>query len=157
MAQTLLHGGQDVCVLRGLDVDDPVGVESDAAQGGREQVAPFEAPQDRPLEPRQDAPDEQGRGGRMFAGETVLDELVQLSDGKTAPGKMPVDRPDAEGQGRPARTRGAIEIEHPPTQVLQARGTLRRARLDRVSAGANVLGTVVAGMVDLHGFMPCPE
>lgn len=63
MSQTLFHGEQDIRVAAGLDINHPVRMESREMQGGREQVTPPQAPQDRPLDARQNAGEEDRRTG----------------------------------------------------------------------------------------------
>ena len=55
MAQTFFHREQHVRIATRLDIDHPVGVQSCKMERGGEQVAPAQAPQDRPFGAREDA------------------------------------------------------------------------------------------------------
>lgn len=121
MPQGLLHGGQDLAVLPGLDVDDPVGIEPDGGERRREQVAPPQAPEHRAAPAGEDAGREQGRGRRMLAVDPALDAFVQRAERQPAPGQMPVDRLDPEGERRPRRPPRTVERHDPPAQIEQDR------------------------------------
>lgn len=45
MAKPLLHAGKDVFVVISLDVDDPVGLQTDLSKGRREEICLRNAPQ----------------------------------------------------------------------------------------------------------------
>jgi len=59
--QAFLHGEQHVRVAPRFDIDDPVGVQSREMKRRREQVAPAQAPQDRTIDAREDAGEEDRR------------------------------------------------------------------------------------------------
>ena len=61
--QAFLHGEQHVRVASRFDIDDPVGVQSREMKRRREQVAPAQAPQDRTIDARKDAGEEDRRAG----------------------------------------------------------------------------------------------
>ncbi len=113
MAERLLHGGQDFGILPGFDIDDPVGMEADSGEGGREKVATSEAPEDRALEPGEAAADEERRGRDMLRLEPALGEFVQGAERQPAPGEMRVQRLDAEGESATFRPRRAVERDDP--------------------------------------------
>jgi len=114
-----LHRGQDLGVLPGLDIDDPVGMQADPGEGGREQVAASEAPEDRPLEPGETAANEERRGRDMFRFEPALGEFMQGAKRQPAPGEMRVNRLDPEGESRPLRPCRSVERDDPTAQIGQ--------------------------------------
>ena len=77
MAGPILGDGEDMLLLPGLGVDQPVRVEAGGGQPRREQVARLEHPQDRALSAGENGCGEH-RGGRAV-GEVgaCADDLVQ--------------------------------------------------------------------------------
>lgn len=68
MPQALFHGREDLTILPRLDKDDPIGVEADAGEAGREQIAAAKAPEDRAFKPSDASGNKQRRNRRMFGG-----------------------------------------------------------------------------------------
>ncbi len=101
LAQALFHGAQHVALMKGLGVDDTIGVQARIHETGSEQIAPAEAPENRALQARGDAGGEEGRRAGKLGGRTGLDHLVQGPEGKAALGQMLIDGSNGEGQ-RPA-------------------------------------------------------
>jgi len=66
MAQSFLHRGEDFGVLPRLAIDDPVGVKSDASEGGRKKITAMQAPQNRTSKAGEDSGGKQ-RGDRGVA------------------------------------------------------------------------------------------
>ena len=120
MPQRLLHGGQNLGILPGLDIDDPVGVEPDGGEGRGEKVAAAEAPEDDAAHPCEEAPDEQGRGRDMLALGPALDEFMHLPERQPAPGEVPIERLDLEGQRAALRPGRAVESDDPAAEIGQS-------------------------------------
>lgn len=90
MAQTLFHRQQHVRVAAGFDMDDPIWMESCQMQGGREQVAPPQTPEDRTFDTRQDTGKEDRRARIVRQIETTR-YFVQSPCGDAAPRKARVE------------------------------------------------------------------
>ena len=96
------HGGQVVEPLR-LDMDQPIGMKTRQPQRGREQVAPAQAPEDRPRRPRQNPGEEYRRGG-VVREIRAPGDLMQRTPGDAAARQMAIERGQAEGDGGVARS-----------------------------------------------------
>ena len=116
LAQALFHSGQHVALMKGLGVDDTIGVQARIHETGSEQVAPAEAPENRALQARGDAGGEEGGRASELGGMPGLDDLVQRPAREAAARQMIIDRCDAEGQ-RPAGARADLKALDLPTQV----------------------------------------
>ena len=101
MAQRLLHHRRDR--PPGGDIENAVGAQPDIAQSRGVKIRPFGYPQNRPLQPGQNARRHQpGRRRKRLAG-TVIGQFMQSGQAQPAPGQMPVQGRDAEGQHGPGR------------------------------------------------------
>jgi hypothetical protein len=102
MTQPLLHRDQNRArgVTPGLDMQNPVRVETDMRQGGREEIALFGHPQHRARQARQNARYHQHSGGAMFQAWAGIRDVMQPTQTKAAAGQMAVDGVDFEGQNR---------------------------------------------------------
>lgn len=95
MAQALLHRQQHIGVAACLDMDNPVWMQAGQVQRRREQVAPSQAPEDRPLDPGEDA-GEEDRCRRVVAKLGAARNFVKRARREAASRQVPVDRRDAE-------------------------------------------------------------
>ena len=98
MARTFLHCRKHGTRLAGLDIDHPVRMQPHPGQSGCEKVAAAHAPQDRSLQPRQDAGDEQGGGGAMAGIARPARHFMQRAKRQPAAGQTRVDLVDPERQ-----------------------------------------------------------
>ncbi len=96
MAKAFLHRQQHICIASGFDMNHAVGMESGQVQCRCEQVAPAQAPENRPLDPGKDAGEKHCRAG-IVGKVGASRNLVECSGGKTATGQMAVDRLQAKG------------------------------------------------------------
>lgn len=95
MAKAFLHRQEDIGVAAGLDMDDPVGMKAGKTKGRREQIAPAQAPEDRPVEPCENAGEKDGRGC-IVAKIRAAGDLVQRAGQQPAARQPAVNFPDAE-------------------------------------------------------------
>ncbi len=84
MAQALLHHCEHILVPPAFGVEDPRRAKTGERKPRREQVAAAERPEDRPLQTRGDARDEQGRGRIVAELRPRAGDLVQRTDRKPA-------------------------------------------------------------------------
>ncbi len=63
MAQALLHREHDIGVAARFDIDHAIGAESGEVKRRREQVTPPQAPEDRPVDPGENAGQEDRGAG----------------------------------------------------------------------------------------------
>ena len=116
MAKAFLHRQQHICIASGLDMNHAVGMKSREVQCRCKQVAPAQAPENRPLDPGKDAGEKHRRAG--IVGKVGAScNLVECSGGKTATGQMAVDRLQAKGKGHMARP-GPFDPRYPRTQIF---------------------------------------
>ncbi len=120
MPERLLHGGQDLPILPGLDIDDPVGMEPDGGEGGREEVASAQAPENAAFEPGEAPADEEGRGRDMLGFEPAFGEFMQGAERQPPPGKVAVDGLDLESKRGPPRPGRTVEGDDPAAQIGQS-------------------------------------
>ncbi len=83
MAQAFLHRQQDVGVAARLDMDHSVRRQAGQVEGRGEQVAPAQAPEYRAVDPREDAGQEDRRGG-IVAKLGAAGDLVQRAGGEAS-------------------------------------------------------------------------
>jgi len=120
VAQAFLHCQQDIGIAARLDMDDTVGMKTSKVERGGEEVAPPQAPEDRPAEPRQDAGKEDG--GRGVIGElSAAGDLVQGACCNPAARQMGVDPLDPEREERVIRTR-ALDLRNARAQLIEDGG-----------------------------------
>ncbi len=89
MAEAFLHRQQHIAVAARLDVDHAVGVEPGQAERRGEQIAPAQAPEHRPIDPRQDASEEHG-SRRIIAKLRAASDFVKRAANQAAARKMVV-------------------------------------------------------------------
>ena len=95
MSKAFLDGRQHVHVAARLYKDDPVGMKSGEVKRRGEEIAPTQAPENRPVEARQDAGDEDGRGG-VVGQLGATGYLVQRTLREPMARQVPIDRLDTE-------------------------------------------------------------
>lgn len=117
MAQTFFHGGQHMRVAAGLDEDDPVGMEAGEMEGGREQIAPAQAPEYRAVEAGENAGEEDRRGG-IVGQVAATRHLMQRAGSYPAAGQMRVDVGYAEGEGGMTNAH-ALDLRDMRTQMIE--------------------------------------
>ncbi len=79
--QAFFDEGQDITVMGGLDIDDAIRMQTGPQQARGEEVAPGQAPENRPFEPGRDTGGEQGGGAGKLGSQSRLDNLVQGATG----------------------------------------------------------------------------
>jgi hypothetical protein len=109
MPQALFHGREDLAILPGLDKDDPIGVEADASETGREQIAAAKAPKDGTIKPSNASGHKHRRDSRVFGGKARPARLVQGAEGEASSRKVRIESRHAEGE----HSGGALAEVHP--------------------------------------------
>ena len=99
MAKAFLHREQHARIAACLDVYHPIGMQPGEMQRRGEQVAPAQAPEHRPLDPREDA-GEEDRGAGVVGQVGTAGDFMQRAGRETAAGQMTVERLDPERDGR---------------------------------------------------------
>lgn len=117
MAQAFLHREQHIGVAARLDMDHPVGMEAGKAERRGEQVAPAQAPEHRPIDPRQDSREEDG-GGRIVAKLRATSDFVKRAAGESAARQVTVYAVQPE---RNAAMAGAhpLDLRDTRTQMIE--------------------------------------
>jgi hypothetical protein len=95
--QALLHGEQHIGVAAGLHMDDPVGMQAGEVQRRGKQVTPAQAPEDRALQPCQDAAQEDRRA-RVVGQVGTAGNLVQRASDQATRREVPIDLGDTKRQ-----------------------------------------------------------
>lgn len=98
MAQPLLHHRQHQVIAAGFCKDHPVGMQPAPGQRRAIEIAPTQAPQHRPFQPRQHARDEQRRHRGSSEVGCRADHLMQRPQRQPAPRQAAVEREEAERQ-----------------------------------------------------------
>ena len=120
MAQALFHRQQHIGVAARLDVDHPVGMKPCEMERGSKQVAPAQAPHDRPIDPRENARKEDRRAG-IVGKIGASSDLVERAASDTAAGEPTIEPIDLERDCRVPRTR-ALDLGDPRAQDFEDGG-----------------------------------
>ena len=120
MAQGLLHAEEHRRVILRLGIDHPVGMQPDAGQGGREEIAPGKAPENRAAEARQHPRGKERGGGTMHRAEAIAADLVQRTARQTALRQAFVERRHTEGQNPVPRPPPMLDPSNPCAQLRDA-------------------------------------
>jgi hypothetical protein len=104
-----LEAGQHRLLIAGVDIDDPVGGETDLGQGRHEQVLPRDAPEHLAPGPRSDPSREQGCCGSVDRGIAAACNFVQRAERQSATGKAAVDHRHSERQDRAGAKRRSLK------------------------------------------------
>lgn len=99
MPQAFFHREQDIGVAACLDMNDAVGVQTGEIERGCEQVAPAQAPEDRALDPRENAC-QKHRRRRIVAKLGASGQLVERAGRDTAAWQLAIKRGNPERHGR---------------------------------------------------------
>ncbi len=127
MAQPFLHDGQHG--FAGFGKHDPISFQPGGGKAWREQIRLLQDPQHRSVQTRQDAGDEQGRGGGMFGIRSSGGGFVQRIQAQAAAGQHLVDngypkryefRNGASGNG--ASGMGMFKAANALSQITQHGG-----------------------------------
>ena len=97
MAQTVLKHSEDTLLVPSLGVDHALRMQADARQSRGEQVPLAQAPEDRPLHPREDAGDEEDGRRPVNGAEPPARHLVQGAKLEPTGGKPCVEIRYTEG------------------------------------------------------------
>jgi putative SOS response-associated peptidase YedK len=136
VAQALLHREHHVGIAARLDIDHAVGVQPGEVERGREQVTPSQAPEDWPVDPGENARQED-RGAGIVREIRTSRHFMQRTGGQAAPWKPLVDRFDAERHDRVTHAR-ALDLRDLRPQTLKddrlAHGIQETRKLSKRSA-----------------------
>lgn len=108
MTEAFLHCQQDVGVAARLDMDHAIGMQSREMQRRRKQIAPAEAPEDRAVDSREDA-GEEDRGTGVVGQIDAARDFMKGAGRQTTAREIPIERIDAERNGRMPRS-GALDL-----------------------------------------------
>jgi hypothetical protein len=126
LSQALFHHRERI--LAGFGKHDAVGMQSGAGKAGGEKVRLLEHPQNRPLQPRQDAGDQKGGCRAMFHIRTGAEGFMQGRHRQAALRQSGIDCGEAEGKRLAGqRVMSAFNACDPIPQFAQQRGVRGRA------------------------------
>lgn len=99
MAQAFLHGGEHIHIAARLDIDHPVRGQACQIEGGGEEIAPAQAPEDWPLRARKDSCEKDRR--RCVVGKGIATrQFVKRTAGQPATRQVPVNGIQSKRQHR---------------------------------------------------------
>ena len=119
MAQTFFHAEQYRPLVASFGEDDAIGMQPDAGERRREQVAGTQTPQDGAVEAGQYAGDEErGRRG-MNSAEAAAGNLVQRAEDQPALRQAGVNCGDAERYDAMLRPAGLLDAGYLVAQLVE--------------------------------------
>ena len=123
MTEPFLETGEDRLLVRGLDIDDPVGRQAGLGQGGGEQILAGDAPEDLAAGPGRETGGEQGRGRAVDGPVPAAGDLMQGAQRQPAAGKAAIEDLQAERQDPLGRTSAGLDLFDRGAQSVEgARG-----------------------------------
>ena len=115
LTQAFFEAQQHARIIIRFGIDNAVRVQANAGEGRGEQIGPAQAPQHHPIEPRQNACDEQRRGGGLRR----IGDLMHRAQSKPPLRQMPVERGDPKRQHRARRAAGMFDAGDPGAQCVE--------------------------------------